>query len=77
MAENYIIVRVRERPGHDLASDTGRVRREIHDLAERLGLDVADNSVLSTRREMLNGQPQPLALAEELFRRAMMGKATS
>lgn len=76
MAENYIIVRVRERPGHDLDSDTGMVRRVIHDAAQRYGLEVADNSVLTTRSEMYDGSPQPVAEAEALFRKVMLGRGT-
>lgn len=76
MAENYIIIRVRERPGHDLDTDTGLVRRVVHDAAKQYGLEVADNSVLSTRTEMYDGSPQPLAETEALFHRVMLGRET-
>lgn len=68
---NYLIVRFRATGRNSLNFTNYRIRKVIHDEAERLGLDVADVPVLHDRPETIFGTPAPYAEAQELFSKLM------
>jgi hypothetical protein len=66
----YIIIEVRNAPGHDALSDAGAIRRAIHEYALEHGINSGDNIIRPDRDENPHtGKPEPIQEARDLMQK--------